>query len=109
MVVCFTQISQLIHTLIENMTPSCDKKVHTAEIECESNPEIGKRVFKTVERQVFPLVKLMEVKDTRLLDDIKNVQEAVDVENNEQGINYRAHHELENDEGVAADNGLNFL
>ena len=95
--------------LIENMSPSCDKKVHTAEIECESNPEIGKRVFKTVERQVFPMVKLMEVKDTRLLDDIKNVQEAVDVENYEQGINYRAHHELENDVGVAADDGLNWF
>ena len=56
------------------MSPSRDKKVHTAEIECESNPEIGKRVFKTVERPVRQIVKLMEVNDTSLLDDIKNVQ-----------------------------------
>ena len=55
------------------------------------------------------MVKLMEVKDTRLLDDIKNVQEAVDVENYEQGIYYRAHHELENDVGVSADDGLNWF
>ena len=94
--------------LIENMSPSRDKKVHTAEIECESNSEIGKQVFKTVERPVCPVEKLMDVNDTGLIDDINNVQEAVDVENLAHRIDYRAHDVLENDEGVAAEDNLNW-
>ena len=84
---------------IENMLPSRGKKVHTAEIGYKSNLD-GKRVVKTVERPVFPMVKLMEVKETRLLD-IKVVQEAVDVEN------YA--HRIENDDGVAAEDNLNWF
>ena len=91
------------------MSPSHDKKVHTVEIECESNSEIGKQVFKTVERPVCPVEKLMEVNDTGLIDDINNVQEAVDVENLAHRIDYRAHDVLENDEGVAAEDNLNWF
>ena len=87
--------------LIENMSPSSDKKVHTAEIEYESNSELGKQVFKTVERPVCQVVKLMEVNYIKLLDDIKDVQEAVDAEN------YA--HRIENDEGVAAEDNLNWF
>ena len=98
--------------LIENMSPSCDKKVHTAEIEYESNSELGKQVFKTVERPVCQVVKLMEVNDTELhcaglFDDIKNVHEVADVQNLAHRLDYRAIDELEND-GVAADN-LNWV
>ena len=92
--------------LIENMSPSRDKKVHTAEIEYESNSELGKQVFKTVERPVCQVVKLMEVNDTELhcaglFDDIKNVHEVVDAEN------YA--HRIENDEGVTAEDTINLF
>ena len=99
--------------LIENMSPSRDKKVHTAEIEYESNSELGKQVFKTVERPVCQVVKLMEVNYTGLhcaglFDDIKNVHEVVDVQNLAHRLDYRAIDELEND-GVAADDNLNWF
>ena len=83
--------------LIENMSPSRDKKVHTAEIEYESNSEHGKQ---TVERPVCQVVKLMEVNDTELhcaglFDDIKNVHEVADVQNLAHRLDYRAIDELE--------------
>ena len=96
--------------LIGNMSPSRNKKVNTAEIEYGSYSEIGKQVFKTVERPVCLVVELMiEVKVTRLLDDIKNVQEVVDVQNLAHRLEYRAHDVLENCEGVAAGDNLNWI
>ena len=79
--------------LIENMLPSGNKNVHTAEIGYKYNSEN---------------VKLMKVNDIKLLDVIKDVQEAVDVENFAHQID-RAHDVLENDVGVAADDGLNWF
>ena len=60
---------------VENVIPSRDKKVRTVEIGYKYDSENGERVFKTVERPVRQIVKLMEVNDTSLLDDIKNVQQ----------------------------------
>ena len=59
---------------VENVIPSRDKKIRTVEIGYKYDSENGERVFKTVERPVRQIVKLMEVNDTSLLDDIKNVQ-----------------------------------
>ena len=81
--------------------PLAVKKVYTAEIEYKGNSEINKRVVKTVGQPVYRNVKLMEVKETMLLDNIKNVQEAVDVEN------YA--HRIENDEGVTAEDNINLF
>ena len=75
------------------MLPSGNEKVHTAEIGYKYNSEN---------------VKLMKVTDIKLLDVIKDVQEAVDVENFAHQID-RAHDVLENDVGVAADDGLNWF
>ena len=51
----------------------------------------------------------MKVNDIKLLDVIKDVQEAVDVENLAHRIDYHAHDVLENDEGVAAEDNLNWF
>ena len=59
---------------VENVIPSRDKKIRTVEIGYKYDSENGERVFKTVERPVRQIVKLMEVNDTSLLDDIKNVK-----------------------------------
>ena len=140
---------------VENVIPSRDKKIRTVEIGYKYDSENGERVFKTVERPVRQIVKLMEVNDTSLLDDIKNVQEAakvlfdshklvtpdeirdirnaitdkphesffvhtfreapiprdllLDAENFAFQIDYSPHDVLENDEGVAANDDLNWF
>ena len=59
---------------VEYTLPSRDNKIRTVGIGYKYNTEGGEKVFKTVERPVREIVKLLNIDDTCLLDDIRSVQ-----------------------------------
>ena len=59
---------------VEYTLPSRDNRIRTVGIGYKYNMEGGEKVFKTVERPVREIVKLLHIDDTCLLDDIRSVQ-----------------------------------
>ena len=59
---------------VEYVVPSRDNRTRTVGIGYKYKLEKGERIFKTVERPVREIVKLLNIDDTSLLDDIKSVQ-----------------------------------
>ena len=59
---------------VEYVIPSRDNRTRTVGIGYKYKVENGERIFKTVERPVREIVKLLNIDDTSLMDDIRSVQ-----------------------------------
>ena len=65
---------------------SKDKKVRTVGVSYKHDTESGKKEFRIVERPVRQMIKLMNIEDTTLIEDIRKVHDSAKLRIREQKL-----------------------